>query len=216
MNTVIMALLAIVALAADAQPLAPQKWQNPTLWRNIKAEQSPEQVQRVLGDPIDTESTNSIECWYYADTPKADENGANIRPKHGFLIFRKTPAGTTLQKWVEPRWEILPTWEQLQTDYKQAIADQRAAEQAERQRMVQEAAAERRQRLQARAAAQQRQVATAPMVNARPQVERGKIPPAKPDAHTQLTSRYFISIGIAFVVIALIIAGSNGFRLFKN
>jgi hypothetical protein len=40
------------ALAADTQPVAPQKWQNPTAWRNIKAGQTPEQVSRILGEPL--------------------------------------------------------------------------------------------------------------------------------------------------------------------
>ena len=140
MKVLITALIVIVSIAADEQPVMPEKWQNPATWQKIKAGQTPDQVRRILGDPAATESTKAIEAWYYGDTPKTDENGKTVRPEHGFLMFRKTPTGTTLQKWMEPDWQTLPTWEQLQADYKQAVVEQRRAETAERKRIAEEAA----------------------------------------------------------------------------
>jgi hypothetical protein len=143
-KVLIVTLVLIVSFAADEQPVKPQEWQNSTVWHNIKTGQTPEQSVKLLGDPIETESSKAIEVWYYSDIPQPDENGKTVRPKHGFLMFRKTPTGNTLQKWMEPDWQTLPTWEQLQADYKQVLADQQAAKIAESKRLADEAAAERK------------------------------------------------------------------------
>ena len=143
MISAVTTLMLTVALAADAQPVKPQNWQNPATWQRIKTGQTPSEVRKILGEPTATESTKAIEAWYYGDAPKADENGSAERPEHGCLMFRRTPTAHVLQKWVQPNWQILPTWEQLQDGYKQALADQRAAQTAERKRLAEEAAAAR-------------------------------------------------------------------------
>ena len=222
MNASIITLVLAVVFAADTQPVKPEIWQNPASWKKIKAGQTTEQISRTLGDSAATESSNAIEAWFYSDVPKTDENGRTVRPTHGFLIFRKTPSGNTLQKWVEPDWQTMLTWAQLQNDYKKAIAEQKAAARAqlmeERKQQAEQAAAERAERQKAAIEAkEQRKQAIAAAAAARKpsQVRRSEALP-DPDAHTKLSSRYFITIGICFFVIAFIIAGSYGFKLFKS
>ena len=50
MKVLIATLILIVSLAADEQPVKPQEWQNPTVWQNIKAGQTPGQSVKLLGD----------------------------------------------------------------------------------------------------------------------------------------------------------------------
>ena len=213
--------LALLSLAVAEQPISPQKWQNPVTWQRIRAEQTPSQVQQILGEPTATESTNTTEVWYYGNEPKTDENGTTERPKDGCLMFRRTPTEHLLTRWVEPNWKILPTWEQLQTDYKEAQAEQRAAQIAERKRVAEEAAAarakqiEERKQLSAERAVMNEQRRSSVYTDRQARTTP-KIPAAKPDAHTQMTSKYFITIGISFFVIAFIIAGSYGFKQFKS
>jgi hypothetical protein len=224
-KVLIATLILIVSLAADEQPVKPQDWQNPALWHKIKAGQTPEESVKLLGDPIETESSKAIEVWYYSDTPQADENGRMIRPKHGFLMFRKTPTGNTLQKWMEPDWQTLPTWDKLQADYKQALADQRAAEIAEHKRIAEAAAtaraeqAEERKHISAETTAQRKQQQKAQVTPRRERkqtTKRAPTPAAKPDTHTRLMSRYFIIIGGVFVVMAVIVGGTYGYKQFNT
>ena len=143
MKVFIVTLVLIVSFAADEQPVKPEQWQNPATWQKLKPGQTPSEVRGILGEPTATESTNAIEALYYGDTPKTDDSGKTERPEHGCLMFRRTPTEHILQKLIQPDWQMLPTWEQLQTDYKQALADQKAAEAAERKRLADEAAAAR-------------------------------------------------------------------------
>ena len=77
-------------------------------------------------------------------------------------MFRRTPTEHILQKLIQPDWQMLPTWEQLQTDYKQALADQKAAEAAERKRLAEAAAAYRaKQAEERRKQAEQQRIAQA-------------------------------------------------------
>ena len=198
-------LLYFVLTAIATTP--PAKWQNPTNWRNIKPGIIPKRAAAMLGDPVETETARTSEIWYYADTPTAE-----TRPKHGLLIFRKTPQGMVLYKFAEPNWKTIPSWQQLQADYKQSIAEQtaekkRIAVETNKARFV-----ERRATMQRRA---EKRVAQRQAVIPRPPREY-KTPPAKPDLHTKFTSRYFIIIGGSFFVVAFIIAGSHGFKLFKG
>ena len=210
-----------IASAAFATVTPPAKWQNPTVWRNIKTGQTPDAARRILGDPSDTESTKALDIWYYADSPTTDENGRITRPKYGLLMFRKTPQGIGLQKWTPPDWPNRPTWDQLQIDYKQALADQRAATIAEKERIAAEVTEQRATQRQATIQKRQQTAEQAKIdrlnrrsttVNRQPR----KIPPAKPDAHAQLMSRYFITIGGAFIVIAIIIGGTYGYKQFNS
>jgi hypothetical protein len=53
-KVLIATLILIVSLAADEQPVKPEKWQNPTAQHNIKAGQTPEQSAKLLGeDPLE-------------------------------------------------------------------------------------------------------------------------------------------------------------------
>ena len=223
--SIVTTLMLAVALGADAQPVKPQNWQNAATWQKIKTGQSPVQVRNILGEPTATESTNSIEAWYYGETPKTDESGKTVRPKYGCLMFQRTQAEQVLKKWAEPNWKMLSTWEQLQADYKQAIADHRAAQIAERKRIADEAAAERaklaeeRKRIAEEAIAlrqQQNQEAIAIRQERMQATGHRPVPAAKPDAHAQLMSKYFITIGGAFIVMAFIIAGTYGYKQFNS
>ena len=84
-------------------------------------------------------------------------------------MFRRTPKEHILQKWVQPDWKAMPTWEQLQADYKQSLADQKAADRAklleeraklleERKQRTEQAAAEQAEKQKALAEARQQQL----------------------------------------------------------
>jgi len=190
-------------------PTPPAKWQNPQCWRNIRLGQSPDDVRRFLGDPAEGDESPALAVWYYASRAE--------HPKDAVLVFRKSRDVQTLQKIMEPNWQTMPAWQRLQADYQKALADQRAADLAEKRRLAAEAAAKKAAEREAFIAKQRADLAarTAAIQNQPPR-QKAAIPPAKPDTHTQLASRYFIMIGISFVVIAFIIAGSYGFRLFKT
>ncbi|RKY06893.1 MAG: hypothetical protein DRP56_06635 [Planctomycetota bacterium] len=222
MNFLTAVLIVAAAATANSQSVTPPaKWQNPTLWSRVKPGQTPDAARRILGDPAGTESTKALAIWYYGDVPTTAESGKITRPKHGFLMFRKTPEGVALAKWTPPDWLNRPTWDQLQTDHKQALAAQQAAAAAEKKRIADEAAAIRqtkradtiKKQQQVTLQRQQQAAITRQQRAARP---KHKTPPVKPDAHTQLMSRYFITIGGSFIVMALIISGTYGYKQFRT
>ncbi|MFA5187025.1 MAG: hypothetical protein WC551_11135 [Patescibacteria group bacterium] len=219
---ILLAILLIAASADSEQPLnrqssidnhqsptPPAKWQNPSNWRNIKTGITPDQTSRLLGDPADTDASETLQVWYYA--------GKEQHPKDAVIVFRNTPAGLTLQKYTEPLWTSMPTWQQLTEEYNQALADQRAADMAERQRLAAIAAAE--QKAQTEAAAEARRQRSQELQESRIlQAERLQETRQTAPVTARAPSKSFISDDIWIIagLISLIILGVTLACIFRS
>jgi hypothetical protein len=61
-KVLITALIVIVSIAADEQPVMPENWQNPATWQKIMAGQTPEQSAKPLdNDPLEVTIDNRID-----------------------------------------------------------------------------------------------------------------------------------------------------------
>ncbi|MCE5184948.1 MAG: outer membrane protein assembly factor BamE [Planctomycetaceae bacterium] len=170
------------------------------MWRQIRIGMTADQAQRFLGAPIATESTNTLDVWYYQDAPSGGE-----RPSAGRLVFRKSVQGTQLEQFNQPDWSRVPDWQQLNQDYQKQLAEQRLQTRPQPRQVASPQPSSRSYPIRRPNESQ---------TQARP-IAQSQPAPAKPDS-SKLTSRYFIGCGIAFGVIALIIAICQGSKIFPK
>lgn len=197
-----MHLFIILLTLAAAELTPPAAWQNPSAWTGIREGSTPDQVRRLLGDPAATEETRTLEVWYYQDVPT---DGS--RPSAGRLVFRKSPEGTQLDAFTEPDWSRVPDWRQLNKTYREQLLAERQA--ARPQPPIAQPQPQPQPQPQKPVALRSRPaVTTAPAAPA----ETRQTPE---DRRTQFTSRYFLTIGGAFIAMAAIFTLCHGSKFYR-
>jgi hypothetical protein len=195
-----MAILLCMLVLGDITP--PAQWQNPAAWHGLTAGCSADHVERILGEPAATESSRTLDVWYYQGTPEND-----TRPSTGRLIFRKMPDGTvTLKEFTQPDWSVVPSWTELNRKYREELLSQQqaAANQARANRPVVNVPH-----------APERPAVTTQRSLPRPSSNVLASPKPKIDSD-QLAGKYFVGVGVAFGIMALIIGFTQMSRYFSR
>jgi hypothetical protein len=211
-----------LALLVSAMGFAEiQQWQVQDYWGTLEVKMTEAVVLDLLGEPREKETVKNCQIWYYQAVPQRADDAAVSRPESGFVRFRMNDSACLLFDWRVPNWTITsPKTE------RQYLAEQRRrevrlmAEEARRfheeqrhLRQTQREQVQAEQQAQRQAKIESRQ-GTAAAASNRVRVNRSTVSDAKSDPQQQSLSEYFIAVGISFFIIAFLIAGMYGFRLF--
>ncbi|MBN1815826.1 MAG: hypothetical protein JW828_00605 [Sedimentisphaerales bacterium] len=89
-------------------------WDDPDRWRQLKKQMTQDEVRHLLGRPVDIETRNGSEIWYYQQPPQRQGKVVIRRPKHGLVRFyaivsksrlaRPTDVSLVVHSWTEPDW----------------------------------------------------------------------------------------------------------------
>lgn len=87
-------------------------WKNPQAWQQLDKKMTELQVTGLLGEPLDKETIDSFEVWYYHEAPQRTDGRITWRPKTGFVRFKKVPVDarevSLLLDWKLPLWKDVP------------------------------------------------------------------------------------------------------------
>lgn len=188
----------IVMAIAAMQP----KYTNQSAWKMLREGQTEQQAIQCLGDPKDKESTSKVAIWYYQETPTRENGKVVDRPKFGTVVFRAEKAGQfTVEKFIEPDWTKIEQPKTPTAPVSLAPAPRPAAPTV--------------------AAPPVQALPIRPAVQPTPQNTNHIVQPAQPvitqpaaDRQVDRGSKYFVYGGIAFIVIAVVIAIAHGSKLF--
>lgn len=194
-------IIPMIALAVQTSP------QNPLAlkWKTIRGGFTEQQVRTILGEPKDKESSPKLSVWYYQDCPVRDGDRVIDRPKKGTVVFRLNKTG---QLAVTDSYE--PDWSKIEYITPMTIVPSQPVQ------------------------SMPKPVTVSPPVVSKPVAKQ--IPPLTPNTQPRVQSlqsttqdmsktesqktadpgsRYFIYCGAAFIAIALIVAISQGSKLFR-
>jgi hypothetical protein len=83
-------------------------WRSPMAWRQLAKKMTESQIAALLGQPLEKETVEPFEVWYYQDAPKRENGQIVWRPKTALVRFRQVPIDGQqvflLLDWKPPLW----------------------------------------------------------------------------------------------------------------
>ncbi len=228
----IIGLLAFPALVlAAGEPI--EKWTVRDYWQKLAPKISEQAVIELLGQPFETESTDTYHIWYYQQAPQRQAGKVIRRPRAGLVRFRMVESDSLLYDFKEPDWTITaPHTEAQYLAEQQAVAKQQQDEQARQERqqeLEQRKALLEQQRAEAeQLAAQRREARLKAAAEARQQrdqqlalrqqelAERRPRQAGNPESKSwvlKLSSyKYWFTLAALFIAAAILISITYGFK----
>ena len=205
-----------------------EKWQVQDYWQKLTPRMTEVVVIDLLGEPLEKETVNDTQIWYYQEAPKREGDTIIDRPRDGILRFRVNGSACLLFDWKEQDWttttphteaQYLAEQKRIETQQKsEELARQREEQQAQRQAETERLRAEReaerlkaaeesKQCRQKQAELRQQQLAENPPRQTTQQKERASGYTLN-NGHT----KYWFSIAGLFLVMAIGISITFGFK----
>lgn len=91
--------------------MAKDLWKFPAAWKQLDKKMTESQVAGLLGEPVEKETIEPLQVWYYQGAPTWENGRITLRPKTGFVRFKQVMIDGQ-QTYLLLDWKV-PLWREV-------------------------------------------------------------------------------------------------------